>query len=76
MRRIYAKDCYFYRKKNGVTCAAKQKWCLICGMHVPIINDLQARDYVGLATSRVSSRMAFVFSSLALIISIVSLCLR
>ncbi len=75
MHLIYKKHCYFYRHdaKNNLTCLLHRRKCLFCPNQVPVIEGMDAKDYVSLSFSRSSFRASFIIAVIALIISFASL---
>lgn len=73
MKGVNNKSCFFYRNANGGSCAVKRKRCFWCPWHVPVIEGLEARDYVSLAVTNQSFRISTTIAFIAILVSIVAL---
>ena len=78
MERIYKKTCYFYMldSKMEPRCSANRKLCLGCSFNIRRIDNLDLKDHLGLAYTRITVRRALLFSILSLVLSIVTLTLK
>jgi len=71
MVRIYDKDCVFFRAGN--ICAAHKWICFLCEFRMKKIDTLAVKDHVNLVFARNTLKLSFVFSLLALTISLITL---
>jgi len=78
MARIFQRNCYFFRRTSDreVSCAANGTFCFMCPLKIRRINGLTLEDHLTLVYSRISVRRAFVFATLSLLISCITLGLK